>query len=216
MAWRSSQRGLAVTTTQLDLFNGALTLIGERSLSSTSEATESQRLLTAVYGRGAVNFCLSRAEWRFAQRTVQLDSVVGLTPTFGFLYGFNVPSDHIRTVSLCIDENSTIPNNDYDKQGAVFYSNVDPMYLKYVSNGANYGALLSSWPVQFARYFEHYLASQICYKLTGGKISTDAATVIAEKMLDIARTADAAEGPGKFIPMGRFGRSRHGRVSGGR
>ena len=93
-----------MAVSQLSLYNGALTILGERKLSSLTENRETQYKLTDIWDNDAVNRCLQMGQWNFAMRAVQLDASPSVTPSFGYQYAFDKPTDYIRLSGLCTDE----------------------------------------------------------------------------------------------------------------
>ena len=137
--------------TKLGLMNAALIECGDRVLASETEAVESRRILDKVYD-DVLAECLSAGEWNFAVRPVQVDADTGISPNFGKTEVFAKPSDWVRTFAVSGDENFAYPLTDYEDEVDRWVSNISPMYIKYVSNDASYGLLLTAWPRAFTRY----------------------------------------------------------------
>ena len=154
-----------MSATKLSLYNGALLECGERAIASLTEDREPRRLLDRAWDAGVVNFCLGQGQWRFATRTVQLAASTTIEPTFGYRKAYEIPDDHIRTTSLCSDEYMNTPLLRYTTEQNYFFTDVEPIFLGYVSNGAGYGGDFSLWPEDFIEYVHAYLASKIIKKL---------------------------------------------------
>jgi len=73
---------------QLELYNNALLLIGQRKLSSTTEAIESRYALDNSYDSEAVRYCLELARPAFATTTSTLSSGTAGT---SFAYTHTLP-----------------------------------------------------------------------------------------------------------------------------
>jgi hypothetical protein len=198
-------------TTKLSLFNGALRECGERAIASLSEDRKPRRDLDSVWDAGAVNFCLGQGQWRFATRTVQLAASTTIEPTFGYRKAYPIPDDHIRTTALCSDEYMHSPLLSYTTEQRYFFTDVEPIFLGYVSNDAAYGGDYSLWPEDFVEYVHAYLASKIIKGLN--QSATDFGTLlkVADKRLRDARSSSAMEGPTTFPPTGSFVSARRGR-----
>ena len=200
-----------MATTKVALYNGALMLIGDSLLSTATDNTDSRYKLDAVYDNGAVDYCLGLASWNFALRVAQLDSSFPLAPAFGWQYGFSMPTDHIRTVSMTSDEDMNCPVDRFDRRGANIYSDTDPMFIEYVSNGANYGGSLSLWTPEFIKVFNHYLAMEVCLPITGSVEKKNNLLKYFQHYLSEAQTKNNFEKPVKFPVPGKFVQSRRSR-----
>lgn len=201
-------------TSRLTLYNGALRELGERQIASLAENREPRRVLDTAWDEGAVDFCLGAGIWRFAKRTVQLTAEAGMAPTFGYQKAYTVPSDHIRTAALSADEYFNTPLTQYRFEAGFWFTDVEPIFVSYVSNAANYGGDYSLWPVEFAQYVHAYLAMQICTRLTQHEAKYDKLYKIVKDRLSDAASGDTMEDPTVFPPMGRWVSSRIGGRSG--
>lgn len=196
-------------TSRLAVYNGALLALGERSLASLVEDREPRHVLDEVWSDG-IKYVLGTAQWRFATRSVQITADPDIDTSFGYQHAFAKPTDLIRTTGMYGDESLQAPLTQYRYEGGYFYSDMDPLYLRYVSDDALYGGDLSNWPANFTAYAELYLASKIMLRLTGAKADPDR----VEKKLRAARlqaaATDAMEDPTSFADPGTWVRSRGG------
>lgn len=199
--------------TQLGLFNAALLIAGERNLASLTEDREPQRLLTQVWGDGAVNYCLEQGQWNFAILSAKLTYSTTVTPTFGRRRAFVKPTDLIRLVGLCSDEYFTSPVNYLDEH-KYWYCDLDDIYIRYVSNSTTYGNDLTLWPATFAEYVAAFLCSRVIHRLTSDKTERDRVYALAKKRLEDAKVKDAIGEATQFLPNGSWVRSRQGAYRG--
>lgn len=197
-------------TTQLDLYNGALLELGERALASLVEDREPRRLLDQVWAAGAVNFCLAAGQWKFAIRTVVLAPDVGVEPSFGYTHAYEQPTDYVRATGLYSDERGRSPLLAYSQESYYWFTDAEPLYVSYVSNGNTYGGDLTRWPVEFVEYVHAYLASKIANKLTQDKGEWERLYKLKKMRLTEAVASDAMEGPTRFLPAGNWTRARRG------
>lgn len=128
----------------------------------------------------------------------------------GFKYRFAKPSDWVRTTMVSADGSFTDPLQLFDDIDVSWYANVDPIYVRFVSNHAtNGGGLLTRWPALYTHYVELALAERVCLALNGSASMHDELT---QKRLPKAKSRalsiDAINGPPRFMPVGRFVRSR--------
>lgn len=197
-------------TDKLSIYNGALSILGERQLADLTENREPRYKLDEIWDNNFVRRCLQMGQWAFAQRTVQLDSSPSVTPSFGFQYGFDSPTDWLRTMAVCYDEYFALPCTRYSREGQWWFSDADPLFIKYVSDDAQFGGDFSLWPHNFTEMSEHYMAYKVAPRLIGVD-PTDSELLRKWKFwLAEAKAVDAMEEPAKFAPKGGWSRSRRG------
>lgn len=205
--------------TRLELYNGALLLCGERFLSALTEDREPRRLLDHVWDADGVRYCLEQGEWQFAMRTQQISQDPSIEPPFGYQYAFNKPTDWVATHAVCQDEFFNVPLTQYADEGDNWYAEIDPIYVKFVSDDADYGNDLAGWPQSFAEYVEAFLASKIVYKLNGnpkmveflfGKPGDPRGGELHRRLL-IAKNKAAFTQPTRFPAESSWNSSRRGR-----
>lgn len=195
---------------KLLLYNNALLLCGERKLDSLTENREPRRLLDDVYDGGALRTCLEEGVWNFATRSIRIDSDPGIDPDFGFDYGFVKPDDWVRTSIVSANEYFRSPLKDYyySDEAGYWWSDIDPLYVRYVSDGADYGGNLGNWPESFARYFEAYLARRIADKLTKSQGRLKSIDLELARCRKGAVSKDAMNNGAAMPPEGSWSRSR--------
>lgn len=199
---------------KLQLFNNALRLCSERKLASLAEEREPRRLLDDVWDDDGVDSCLEMGLWQFATRAVKLDYSPSVVPPFGFTRAFDKPEDFIRTAAVSSDEFFTEPLHEYTEEAGFWFADLDQIYVKYISNDAQYGADMSLWPRSFASYVSAYFASEIVPRLTADKERVVLLDKIMGKRLSKALMHDAMAEPTKFRPAGNWVRARRGRSRG--
>lgn len=199
------------TPTQLSLYNGALLLLGVGILSDTSEDREPRRVLDNVWNRRAVDYCLRQGLWNFAVRTVKATHDSDLAPDFGFPYLYGKPSDWIKTAAVASDEffESKLTGHQYRDETNYWRANLTPIYIRYVSNGADYGTSYSKWPPDFERFVEAYLAKMAGPKIKGATAErVKMAEAIYDKLEAQAKSADAADDGPSSPPNGSWVQAR--------
>lgn len=203
-------------TTQLQLYNDALTDIGERQLSTITDSRESRRLLDLVWDGGAVNYCLEMGLWNFAMRTVMLEYSPSVEPPFGYQRAFDKPTDYIRTAALCSDERFRVPLLQYSDEADYWFADLDVIYVRYVSNDDAYGLNLNKWPQTFTKYVSAFLAAEVAPKLTQDQARVLKAEKNAHDRLMRARSNDAMNEATAIPPPSRWTSARMGRSRGDR
>lgn len=196
-------------TTQLTLYNDALLLCGERGIASLTEERESRRLLDQVWASGALNYCLEMGQWNFAMRTIQSDYDTNIEPDFGYARAFEKPSDWILTCGLCSDEFFRVPLTRYIDEAGYWYSDIDTIYVRYVSNDVAYGLNMNAWPESFRDYVAEYLASRIIRKIANSEQEEASSFKRLKKKLATAKSRAAMAEPTSFIARGAWGLARN-------
>ena len=197
-------------TSQLLLYNGALTVLGERKLANLTENREPRYKLDDIWDNNLVNRVLQMGQWYFAQRTLELSASASITPSFGYQFGFDVPLDWMRTMAVCYDEYFQLPITRYSREASWWFSDVETIYVKYVSNDAQFGLDFSLWPPNFTEMVEHYMAMKVAPRLTGLDFSRTELLSKWKMWLMETKATDAMEDPAKFPPKGGWARSRQG------
>ncbi len=151
---------------RLSVYNGALDKIGERPLDTLSQNVEARRALDRAWNDNAVKYCLEQGQWIFAMRVSKFTYDANATALFGFTRAFQKPEDWIATSAVCQDEDFSTPLTFYEDSDGWWFSYLDHLYIKYVSNDTDYGQNLSLWPESFTQYVETYLADKVCLRLT--------------------------------------------------
>jgi len=197
-------------TDKLSIYNGALSILGERRLTDLTENREPRYKLDDVWDNNFVKRVLQMGQWQFAQRTVKLDSSPSVTPSFGYQYGFDGPTDWLRTMGVCYDEYFQLPITRYSREGAWWFCDTDPIYVKYVSDDSQFGGDFSLWTHNFTEMAEHYMAYKVGPRLIG--LDADETNLMRKwkHWLAEAKAVDAMEDPAKFPPRGGWSRSRQG------
>ena len=199
-------------TTKLALYNSALLIAAERKLSSLTEEREPRRMLDQVWDDGAVKFCLEQGQWAFATRAVKLDYDAASTITFGLQRQFTIPSDHVRTVAFSSDEYFTT-RAQYTVERNSWFSELDIIYVRYVSNDTSYGNDLTLWPETFSEYVAAHLCSRIIHRLTADTKERDRVYKLSNMRHEDAKAKDAIGKDVVFMPKGSWVMSKRGRRS---
>ena len=212
-----------MATTQLTLFNDALSLLGLRSLSATTDATEPGRVLVGLWDQTR-QYCLEQARWRFAERQATLSVAAGQVaaePAYGLLYAYAKPSDFVTLNSIAADDAFTTPVDNLHERGGYWYTDTpDNIYIQYVSDDATFGQDVTLWPENFVQFYIHYLALRAAPRLAPSLLGNVAVAnsagnprqgtqqprnILALGMssaLELAKNYDTVEGPSVFLPGG--------------
>lgn len=202
-------------TTRLNLYNGALSILGERRLASLAESRGPRHHLDQAWSRGVLDYCLEAGQWKFATRTQMIDYSASITPPEGmdFAYAFDKPADCKRLIGVYGDGSMVLPLRGYREEAGYWWANLEAIFVRFVSNDATYGADLSLWPQRFAKFVEAHLAYEVAMDVTGDQDKADRALKLRERLLREALAMDAQQDPSKTVPAGSWVRARSGGYS---
>ncbi len=195
---------------QLGLYNAALLHLGDRTLESLTEDREARRVLDSIWGNEFVERVLVAGQWKFAARTVKLTSCANVSPEFGYTYAFQKPPDLVRLLGFSSEETASIPENQYVDENQFWFTNIDPVYVSYVSSLATHGSNLGIWPEAVTTFAEYDLASRAAMRITGNEKLWRDMVSLREAALLKAQSLDAMEGPTRFLQPGNWTRARFG------
>lgn len=195
-------------TTKLRLYNGALLLLSERKLAALTDECESRRLLDDAWDMDFVTAVLMAGQWSFAKRTQELVASSSIVPPFGHGKAYEIPEDFVRLIAFCSDPYLSSPITAYDIEDGCFLTDVEPIYVSYVSNDPTYGGDMSKWPPEFCSYCHAWLAEKIAMKLTHSEAMQKLAEAKKKEYLAQAANGNAMDQPAKFPPTGSFLRAR--------
>ncbi len=201
-------------TDKLSIYNGALTILGERKLATLTENRPPRFKLDDIWDNDFRGRVLQHGQWNFASRAVQLEASPSVTPSFGYQFAFDKPPDFVRTMAVCYDQYFNIPITRYSDEAKWWFCDAEVIYVKYVSKDTQWGFDLSLWPENFTEYAEHYMAKKVAPRLVGLDIDKDKIERLTKAALLEAKSTDAMESPAKFPPKGGWSRSRQGFRSG--
>ena len=201
--------------TRLGISKGVAGILKESAVGIT--VSDDTRLMNEIneYYDSVIEFVLESGFWNFATRTVAIDADTDEEPEFGYTFAIPKPDDYAgRIVDISGDQYFACPLQDYQEEGGLdgfIFCNFDPLYLRYISNGNEYGLNLADWPWSFTRAVEYELAFRIAPHLTSmGEQAMDQLEKRKQKALRDAKSKDAVNQGAKWPPAGRLTRSRGG------
>ena len=195
--------------TKLGIYTGALRLLGERRLASLTEDRSSRHELDSAYD-DAVAECLESGYWNFAMRTVEIEPSDDAEPQFGYTYAYEKPDDWVRTYTVSASERFDPPLEDYQDEAGYWFCDIEPVYLRYVSNDADWGLNIGSWPRSFAKYVETTLAVAVCLQITSSSEKLAEAMKVQKKAKSHAKANDAMNEPSRPLATGTWVNARDG------
>lgn len=201
-------------TTQLEIYNLALSHVREGTLAAVDEAREARYQLDLHYSQDLA-FMLEAGFWKFAMRTVKIDYDPDTATAFGASRVFNKPDDWVRTYLVSGSERLDPPLEDWLEEGNVFIADITPIYVRYVSNSdTGYGMDMTRWTARFVAAFAWKLASSIAPKVMGASESSKAGIKEeADRALKEALVFEAMREPTRRPPDGKWNQARtRGRI----
>lgn len=201
-------------TSQLSIYNQALGLLEERQLASLTEGREPRRVLDS-YWADVVAYALAQGLWKFAKRTAMMTASTTLVPSFGFLDAFPQPPDFVRVILVSTAPEMDPPLLQYSYEAGVFYANMTPMYLSYVSNDPNYGMNIAAWPEHFTDYVGIRLAQKACPRIAADKTLKFNLAKEEDRARRIAKAEESMDEPPGLPPVAIWARARRGAYGAG-
>jgi len=193
---------------KLAIYNAALLHVGERKILSLSENRECRRIIDSVWDDSLTNSVLQSGLWNFSIRTVAYTYSPSVTPPFGYRRAFNKPVDWVRTAGVAEDEFFSSPLIRYVDEGGFWFSDLDTIYVRYVSNDSQFGGDLGLWPDNFTTYVEYYIATKIVIRITQSETRKQELEKDMQKALNQAKSTDAMDQPAMFPPPGNWSTAR--------
>lgn len=162
-----------------------------------------------MWSSNGVKTCLELGQWNFAMRTIQIDYDSGIEPSYGYNRAFEKPDDWVLTSSVCSDEFFRAPLTRYVDESGYWYSDLDTIYVRYVSNDTGYGGDLNKWPESFREFVEAHFASKIILKLSNSEDELKCVEMLRMKFLKTAKSRAAMAEPTSFPARGQWGLARN-------
>lgn len=183
-------------SSQIEIINVALTLLGSDLITSITENSERRRTATALYDN--VRDATIRAyPWNFAKRRVTLAST-GTAPNSDWSYAFTKPADCLRILG-------TYPSQvKYDVEGGTVVSNESVLKIKYlirVDDPNEFDAL-------FVQAFAARLAHAMAYRRVQSSSREAELWSMYKAILKEARSVDAQEGLAEVVEVSEWIDSR--------
>jgi len=172
-------------TDQLKICNSALIKIGVNRITALTETNKAAILCNEQYDKMR-RACLREHPWNFAIRRVEL-ATLSATPAFEYLYAFLLPTDVIRVLPPSSVEVATCK---YKIEGRDILTNESTLKIKYIADVTD----ASQFDDSFAEALATRLAADLAYSLVQSNTLATQMLAYYEKVLSLARTADAQEG----------------------
>lgn len=193
---------------RLQIYQGALRLLGPSELASLTEDRPERHKLDAAWNQ-SVDFMLEQGLWNFAIRTVQMQPDTDVEDLFGYQYAYAKPDDWVRTAALDYEASFREGIREFEDQTGYWYTNVNPIYVQYVSNDPLYGWNVGAWRQSFGKALEAYLAFECGLPISADRGNRNDIYTLFTKRLANAKTKDAVDERVRQKPPGLWTRSRN-------
>ena len=199
--------------TKLRLYRSSVLLLKQNAVDlAVTDDDAFVNTLDLIYDE-VLAFCLAAGDWNHATRTASIEASSDVTPEFGYSFAIEKPDDYAgRIVAISGNDRFNPPLDDYHEDGGLsgfIWCDADPLYLRWISNGSDYGLNLGAWPPAFERYVEHELAWRIAGTLTNmSAAEKEEFRKERNRSLRDAQAKDARNQGAQPLPMGRLVQSR--------
>ena len=194
---------------KLELYKSALRLLGSQRIDALTDAQERRYVIDDCYDEVLAE-CLEQGQWNFAMKSIEVESSTTITPTFGYAYAFQKPADFVRLGALSANERYQPPLADYEDEVGYWWADVDPIYVKHVSNATDYGNDLAAWPAKYTQYVYSSIAERVCMALTQSDSKLEEMIKRKKDALVSARAHDAMNQPAPTVGAGSWASARLG------
>lgn len=192
---------------RLSIYKEALRLLGPSELASLTEDRPERHKLDDAWN-DAVEYMLSKGLWNFAIRSVELGNDEDFVPLFGYDYSFTQPEDWVRTVNISEDPTFREGLRNYEDEQGHWFANIPTLYVRYVSNDADYGWNIARWRQPFAKALAAYLGFNCGLPISSDKGTRNDLYTLFKNLLKEAKTLDAVDERVQVKPAGRWTRAR--------
>ena len=181
-------------SSQTEVCNEALTLLGESAITSITEDSDKARALNAVY-TPTLDEALRAHDWNFARMRATLARVAA-TPDFGYSFMYQLPQEplclRVLQTNLAKDEAweiETYVTADATAQYRVILTDASALEILYIARVTS----PTLWDALFADAFVHELARRAAYAITRNATLVAALTEQTKDKWRQARSVDGQE-----------------------
>jgi len=171
------------TTVAIDICSNALMLLGHKPIASFDEEGTGAQVSKAFY-ESSYRAKLGGYTWNFAKQKVLLTKM-NEEPLNQWKYMYQLPTDHIRTITV-------FPHSDYTIVKDKVYSDTDNLEMDFI-----YRVDESFMTALFREAFEIYLAGKFAVSVTENVTAADAWMKQSDRAFKSAKTVDAQEKPNR-------------------
>jgi hypothetical protein len=185
---------------KVSISNDALIRVGADTIISMTEDTEQARVCNQVFD-DCLDAVLQAHNWNFAiERATLSQQATG--PLFGYSYKYLLPTN-----PYCLRVLELEGSDEFKVEGRYLLTDASDVSITYVSRVSD---LNKATPL-FRQTLSLYIASQVCYTLTGSATLKASLTAEWKELYRVARFEDATEGTPEERADGSWKTIRYGR-----
>lgn len=145
-----------------EICSKALILIGIPAISSLDDSDDVSVTCNEIY-ETEIHALLSKYDWRFAAKKVQLSENTEVTPVGEWPTAYSLPGDMIGAISHIFDTDAddAAPYKKFEIFGEDIYTDVDAVYVDYTARVSE-----EKWPAYFTVFVIAHLAEMLAEILT--------------------------------------------------
>jgi hypothetical protein len=182
---------MAITTTQLEIANMALILLGQEPLLSFDKDSRNGRAVRAFFEAARVGV-LEDGQWSFATKRVVL-APDKTPPAFGWDQQFTLPSDFLKEQFVLNDYDSNIK---YRIESGKLLTNSTAPKLIYTWNQTDY----SKYTAKFIELLAYKLAAKCAYQATNSRSEEQALfSAYSELLIETMSSDSIGDGEEKVV-----------------
>jgi hypothetical protein len=201
---RSSNEGVTLTNDWRAIYNNALLLLGLDEINSNSDDSDRKVKLDVARSSNLIEYLLEKTGWHWAIQSYEAQYNPSLEPEWGYNRVFDKPDDMHRLDGIFEDEMMQYPLKTYKDEGEYIYTNVDTIYIQFVSNA--YLTMPGYWPSYFRRLVSAAMARDVASSLGVDPGMPDA---IYKEIESEAKNIDIMQSPPRRIASGSWTRARY-------
>lgn len=201
---------------KLALWNRALLHLGVKRLITLTDDVDARHVFDEAWPTVALDG-LSRGDFNFSQKTVELTESTTTTVIVGYEFAFDHPADWIRTIAFnfVADFSDYFYFDDtvdvYEERGS-WFMNSETFFVRYVSSDYAEDANLPDYPPSYVEFISALLAYQTCERLTQGTTKQEVLKDLVKVTLLKAKSNDARNLKEQRIRPGNWSRALRGGV----
>lgn len=201
---RSSNEGVTLTNDWRAIYNNALLILGLDEINSNTDDSDRKVKLDVARSSNLIEYLLEKTGWHWAIQSYQAQYNPSLEPEWGYNRVFDKPDDMHRLDGIFEDEMMQTPLKNYKDEGEYIYTNIDTIYIQFVSNG--YLTTPSYWPSYFRRLVAAAMARDAATSLG---IDPRIPAAMYEEIENEAKNIDIMQSPPRKISTGSWVRARY-------
>lgn len=171
---------------KVDIVSNALLLVGHPAISSFDPDQGAGAAVGDALYDSTLNYMLSTTYWRFSVKQQRLNRL-SATPTQGWQYAFQLPSDMITL-------HRVYPRSNYQIFGNKLYSNHTDLYADYI-----YAPEATELPGYFVHILQYKLAADLAISITNDTQKNQLYSMKYASEVKVAMAADAKSHPPEAI-----------------